>query len=214
MPPSDKVNILVVDDLPEKVLVLETVLAELDENVVVARSGTEALQLVLRHDFAVILLDVNMPDIDGFETASLIRKRKKSAHVPIIFITAFADEMHTSQGYSLGAVDYIMSTVVPSILQTRVKVFVDLFRMTQQVRRQADERVVLAEEQARRAAAEEATKRSTFLAEAGTTLFASLDPEQTCRSLAQACVPLLADYSAVTLGDDFGHLGPPQVACA
>src|SRR5262249_20934913 len=140
-PKPDKVNILLVDDLPEKLLVLETVLADLDENVISVRSGTEALQQVLKNEFAVILLDVNMPDIDGFETAALIRKRKKSAHVPIIFITALGDEMHTAQGYLLGAVDYIMSPVVPSILRTKVKVFVELFRMTQQVRRQADERV-------------------------------------------------------------------------
>ena len=74
-----------------------------------------------------------MPDMDGFETAALIRSRRQSAHTPIIFITAFADEMHTAQGYSLGAVDYILSPVVPEILRTKVGVFVDLFKMTQQV---------------------------------------------------------------------------------
>src|SRR5436190_6392852 len=103
-----------------------------------------------------------MPGMDGLETAALIRRRKKSAHTPIIFITAFADELHTSQGYSLGAVDYILSPVVPEVLRTKVKVFVDLFRMTQQVRRQAEERIALVQEQAARAAAEEATRRSTF----------------------------------------------------
>src|SRR5689334_10052309 len=163
---ADKVNILVVDDLPDKLLVLESVLRELDENIVQAQSGEEALRLVLEHDFAVILLDVNMPGMDGFETAAYIRKRKKSAHTPIIFITAFSDEMHTAQGYSLGAVDYILSPVVPEILRTKVKVFVDLFRMAQQVKRQADERVALAQEQAARQAAEDATRRTAFLAEA------------------------------------------------
>jgi PAS domain S-box-containing protein len=152
---EDRVNILVVDDLPEKLLVLESVLAELNENVVVARSGSEALQQVLRLDFAVILLDVNMPDIDGYETASFIRKRKRSAHTPIIFITGYADEMHRVQGYALGAVDYILSPVVPAILRTKVKVFVDLYRMTQEVRRSADQRVALAREQAAREAAEQ-----------------------------------------------------------
>src|SRR6516165_2316429 len=88
IPMNDKINILIVDDLPEKLLVLESVLAEIGENLVTARSGGEALQQVLKHDFAVILLDVNMPGMDGFETASLIRKRKQSAHTPIIFITA------------------------------------------------------------------------------------------------------------------------------
>src|SRR5438445_4136395 len=123
---NDKVNILIVDDLPEKLLVLGSVLEELEENVLTARSGEEALRRVLEHEFAVILLDVNMPGMDGFETAALIRRRKKSAHTPIIFITAFADEMHAAQGYSLGAVDYILSPVVPEVLRTKVKVFVDL----------------------------------------------------------------------------------------
>src|SRR5436190_4309982 len=155
MSSADKVNILVVDDLPDKLLVLGSVLEELGQNIIAARSGEEALRRVLENDFAVILLDVAMPGMNGFETAELIRRRKKSAHTPIIFITAFSDELHTSQGYSLGAVDYILSPVVPEVLRTKVRVFVELFLMTQQVRRQADERVALAEEQAARAAAEE-----------------------------------------------------------
>src|SRR4051794_34002650 len=104
MSDADKVNILVVDDLPDKLLVYQSVLEELRQNVITAHSGTEALRHALEHEFAVILLDVNMPDIDGFETAALIRRRKKSAHTPIIFVTSFADEFHTAQGYSLGAV--------------------------------------------------------------------------------------------------------------
>src|SRR5437764_8256191 len=104
MPDDDKVNILVVDDLPEKVLVLESILADLGQNLVVANSGGEALRRVLEQDFAVILLDVNMPGIDGLETAALIRRRRKSAHTPIIFVTAYADELNTAQGYSLGPV--------------------------------------------------------------------------------------------------------------
>src|SRR5579884_825089 len=175
MDADDKVNILIVDDLPDKLLVLESILEELGENIIKARSGTEALRLVLEHDFAVILLDVYMPGMSGFETAGLIRQRRKSAHTPIIFITAFADEMLTAQGYSLGAVDYILSPVVPEILRTKVKVFVDLHRMTQQVKEKADQRVALAHEQAARAAAEEATRRSAFLAEASKVLSSSLD---------------------------------------
>src|SRR6266851_7443244 len=101
MSSAGKVNILVVDDLPEKLLVFKTVLEELDENLVTVQSGREALRRLLEQDFAVILLDVNMPDIDGFETASLIRQRKNSEHVPIIFITAFSDDMHVARGYSL-----------------------------------------------------------------------------------------------------------------
>jgi signal transduction histidine kinase/DNA-binding response OmpR family regulator len=214
MSDTDKVNILVVDDLPEKILVMETILGELGENIVGAQSGEEALRLVLQHEFAVILLDVNMPGMDGFETAAFIRRRKKSAHTPIIFITAFADEMHTAQGYSLGAVDYILSPVVPEILRTKVSVFVELARMTQQVKRQAEEHIALAREQAARAAAEEATRRSSFLAEAGKVLSSSLDFRATLRGLARLVVPFLADLGAVTEVDENGQPCRTEVAWA
>jgi len=126
---SDIANILVVDDLPENQLVYRTVLEELGQNLILARSGAEALRQVLEHEFAVILLDVNMPNMSGLETAAFIRQRKKAAHTPIIFITAYADEMQTAEGYALGAVDYIPSPVVPEVLRTKVKVFVELDRM-------------------------------------------------------------------------------------
>lgn len=199
---NDKINILLVDDLPEKLLVLETILQDLGENLVKATSGEEALRHVLQDDFAVVLLDVNMPGMDGYETAGYIRRRKKSAHTPIIFITAYADEMHTAAGYSLGAVDYIFTPVVPEILRTKVKVFVDLFRMTELAKRQADERVALAREQAARAAAEEATRRSTFLAQAGNILSSSLDMQATLQALARLVVPYLADVSVVAAAED------------
>src|SRR4051812_8750896 len=175
---DEKANILIVDDLPEKLLVFRTILEELGQNQVMVRSGSEALQAVLQQEFAVILLDVNMPDIDGFETAGLIRKYKKSAHTPIIFITAYADEMQTSQGYSLGAVDYILSPILPDVLRSKVKVFVELFQMQQRTRLMAEERVALAHAEAARKSAEEATRRSSFLARASRELGASLDLEQ------------------------------------
>src|SRR5271165_496546 len=157
---DETVNILVVDDLRDKLLALEAILHVPGQSVVTARSGREALRRLLERDYAVILLDVNMPDMDGFETAALIRKRKQSADTPIIFITAFNDEAHTAQGYSLGAVDYIFSPVVPEILRTKVGVFVDLYKKTLQVQKQAEEHVALALAQAGRAAAEEANRRS------------------------------------------------------
>jgi signal transduction histidine kinase/CheY-like chemotaxis protein len=212
MAAEEKINILIVDDLPEKLLVLESILEELGENLVKANSGPEALRLVLENDFAVILLDVYMPGMSGFETAGLIRQRRKSAHTPIIFITAFADEMHTAQGYSMGAVDYIMSPVVPEILRTKVKVFVDLYRMTQQVRKQADERVALAKEQAARTAAEEAMRRSTFLAEASRVLSSSLDAEATRYDLLRLVVPSLADVAGVTLRHEIGQAWQSELA--
>ena len=199
---EEKADILVVDDLPEKLLVIETILEGLGQNIVAARSGREALRHLLDREFAVILLDVNMPDMDGLETAAMIRSRRQTSLTPIIFITAFGDEMHSAQGYSLGAVDYIYSPVVPEILRTKVGVFVDLYKKTQQVKRQAEERVALAREQAARAAAEEATRRSAFLAEASKVLTRSLDYDATLRGLARVSVPALGDLAAVTVVDD------------
>jgi PAS domain S-box-containing protein len=198
---SDKINILICDDLPDKRLVLETVLAELGENVISARSGPEALQQVLRHDFAVILLDVNMPGMDGLETAALIRQRKKSAHTPIIFVTAYVDDLRTSQGYSLGAVDYMLSPLVPDVLRSKVKVFVDLYRMTQEVRRHAEERVALARAQAAREAAEEAAaairereERFRLASEAVNGFIYEVDP-RTGRAILSPGVKELLDFS-------------------
>ncbi|MDB6015461.1 MAG: sensor hybrid histidine kinase [Gammaproteobacteria bacterium] len=120
-------RILIVDDLPEKLLVYRTLLEDLDAQIVEAHSGTEALKRVLEGEFAVILLDVNMPDIDGLETATLVRRHKNGRHTPIIFITAYADEMQTARGYELGAVDYILSPVIAPVIRTKVRVFVDLY---------------------------------------------------------------------------------------
>lgn len=128
-------DILIVDDLEEKHVAYRASLEELNQNVVTVTSGAEALRLLLERDFAVILLDVNMPDMCGHETAALIRKRKKSRHTPIIFITAFADDVQAAEGYALGAVDYILSPVVPEVLRAKVKVFVDLYQMRSELAR-------------------------------------------------------------------------------
>jgi signal transduction histidine kinase len=122
-----RARILIVDDLPEKLLVYSSLLEDIDADIVQARSGTEALKRVLEGSFAVILLDVNMPDIDGLETATLIRGHRNGRQTPIIFITAYADEVQTARGYALGAVDYIQSPVVSPVLRSKVQVFVDLF---------------------------------------------------------------------------------------
>src|ERR1043165_626324 len=102
MATEEKVKILVVDDLPENLLVYQSILDEPGQEVIAVSSGAEALRQVLQHEFAVILLDVNMPGMDGFETAVLIRGRKRCAHTPIIFVTAHADELHTLRGYAYG----------------------------------------------------------------------------------------------------------------
>jgi PAS domain S-box-containing protein len=138
MQPEPKVNILLVDDKLENLLALEAVLEQLGENLVKATSGEEALRCLLHQDFAVILLDVQMPGIDGFETASLIRSRGRSRHIPIIFLTAFStsDQM-LFKGYASGAVDYLLKPLNTNILISKVKVFVELFKKTQAVEEQA-----------------------------------------------------------------------------
>lgn len=135
-----RANILLVDDREDKRLALETIMADLGQNIVQATSGRDALRHLLKQEFAVILLDVNMPQMDGFETALLIRQKKSLENVPIIFVSAVSDtETHVSRGYSLGAVDYILAPVIPEILRAKVAVFVELFKVTEKVRRQAED---------------------------------------------------------------------------
>jgi two-component system sensor histidine kinase/response regulator len=140
-PPSEqRVNILLVDDHPANLLALEAILQELGHNLVQARSGEEAVQRSNgADDFALVLLDVQMPGLDGFETARLIRGRDSSRHTPIIFLTAFeSDRFQVERAYSLGAVDYIVKPLIPVIVRAKVAGFVELFQKTQQVKRQAE----------------------------------------------------------------------------
>jgi PAS domain S-box-containing protein len=139
LPSERKVNILLVDDRQDKLLALEAILGSLGQNLVIARSGKEALRHLLRDEFAVILLDVAMPVMDGFETASMIRQRAQTEHTPIIFITSINNtDNHVAQGYSLGAVDYMLTPVIPEVLKAKVAVFAELYRKTEMVREQAD----------------------------------------------------------------------------
>src|SRR5262249_3209954 len=131
-------SIPICDDTPGKLIAPEAGPGGRPARGVQAGSGREALRRILAEAFAVILLDVRMPGMDGFETAALIRQRPRSAHTPIIFVTAFGDETHVARGYSLRAVDYITTPVMPEVLRTKVSVFVELFRTAAQVRRQAD----------------------------------------------------------------------------
>ena len=140
---TDKPNILIVNDDPASLFALASLLARWAEDndceVMTARSGEEALRQVLQHDFAVILLDVNMPGMDGFETAEAIHSRPRSAAIPIIFITAYlADEMHRLKGYEKGAVDYLFTPVIPQMLQAKVGVFVAMAKKTLELRRQTE----------------------------------------------------------------------------
>ena len=197
---SGRADILIVDDRPDKLLVYQTILEELGQRLFVADSGQQALKQVLERDFAVILLDVNMPGMDGLETAALIRNRSRSAHVPIIFITAdYNDEHHMARGYALGAVDYIGLPVVPEILRAKVKVFVELYLLAEQAKRQAEEHMALLDERIARAAAEEATRSLAFLAAASATLSGLLDINAITRELVRLCVPVVGGAAALTL---------------
>jgi len=129
-----KANILLVDDREDNLDALEAILRDFGQNLVRARSGQDALRLLLERDFAVILLDVRMPDMDGFETAELVRKRQRSRHTPIIFITAAdATPEQLARGYSTGAVDFIFKPYMPEVLKAKVRIFLELFKKSEEV---------------------------------------------------------------------------------
>ena len=129
MPTDEKIKILVVDDRPENLMAIEGVLERPELSIITATSGNEALGLVLEHTFALILLDVQMPGMDGFEVAELMRGSEKTRHIPIIFLTAISkEETHVFAGYEKGAVDYLFKPLDPLILRSKVNVFVELFR--------------------------------------------------------------------------------------
>ncbi|MGE5412777.1 MAG: response regulator, partial [Syntrophomonadaceae bacterium] len=174
-----RVKLLAVDDNPAKLLSLAALLGELGQEVLTAPSGREALRLMLQHEFAVVLLDVHMPTMDGFETASLIRQRKASEHTPIIFVTSYPDDTHAHRGYELGAVDYILAPVDPDVLKVKVSVFVELYRKSAQVRAQA-------------AALERRASQLQRLTEASLVINSALSPGETLQ--------VAADFARTILG--------------
>src|SRR2546425_3910228 len=136
--PEQTVNVLLVDDQPEGLLALEALLEGPERNIVKTRSGREALRQLLKADFALILLDVQMPDMDGFQTAELIRQHDSSKNTPIIFLTAgHKSEENIFRGYAVGAVGYVLKPIVPELLRSEVYVFLDPAKHTEPVRRQA-----------------------------------------------------------------------------
>ena len=156
-------NVLLVDDRPENLLALEAILEPLGQTLLHAHSGEDALRQLLRHDIAVILLDVQMPELDGFETAALIKQRERTSHVPIIFVTAISkDEEQVFRGYSVGAVDYVFKPFNPAVLRSKVAVFIELYDKNEQLRRQTE----LLKEQELAELRRESEERYRFLAEA------------------------------------------------
>lgn len=138
-PCREPAKILCVDDIPANLVAIRAILGEPGLEIVEAKSGTEALRRLLHGEFAVVLMDVNMPDMDGFETARLIRQRPRSLHTPIIFLTASeSDQQQIAKGYTTGAVDYLCKPLVPEILRAKVSVFVEIYQKSEQLRIQAE----------------------------------------------------------------------------
>lgn len=151
MPDLLKCNVLIVEDDPSMLLALRELLDGPDRNIVVAESGEDALRAVLKTELAVILMDVKLPDMDGFATARLIRKREGSRNIPIIFLTGADEDAASSfRGYEVGAVDYLLKPVVPEVLRSKISVFIDLYRYNAALTREIAERKVI-EEDLRRA---------------------------------------------------------------
>src|SRR5919198_4004679 len=156
-------NVPLVDDRPENLVALEAILEPLGQNVLYAHSGDDALRQLLQHEVAVILLDVQMPELDGFETATLIKQRERTSHIPIIFITAISkDEEQVFRGSSAGAVDYVFKPFSPEVLRSKVSVFIELHEKNEQLRRQAEQ----LKEQELAELRRESEERYRFLAEA------------------------------------------------
>ena len=134
-----RVKLLLVDDRPENLLALEAILEPLGQILMSAHSGDEALKCVLQHDFACILLDVQMPEMNGFDAAQIIKSREKSRYIPIIFLSAInKEDAYVFKGYSMGAVDYVFKPFNPDVLRSKVAVFVDLYMKQEQLRHQAE----------------------------------------------------------------------------
>src|SRR5438094_877880 len=206
-------NILLVDDRPENLLALEAILEPLGQNLLYAYSGEEALRRLLQHEVAIILLDVQMPVLDGFETAMLIKQRERTRHIPIIFVTAISkDDEHVFRGYSAGAVDYVFKPFSPEVLRSKVAVFIELHEKTEQLRQQAEQ----LKEQELAELRRESEERYRFLAEAQPDQIwtampngeldyvnqRALDYRTTLAALAKMAVPRIADWARVDIVEE------------
>jgi serine phosphatase RsbU (regulator of sigma subunit) len=234
---DDRVSILLVDDEPRNLLALEAILSGLGQNLVRARSCREALKCLLDDDFAVIIMDVLMPEVDGFETAALIRERDRSSRTPIIFLTAAgASDIQIFRGYSVGAVDYLVKPVKPEILRSKIAVFVDLFKKTAEIKRQADQLRNLERRQHERELAEaqrqweaerlqlelgmaEQIQQKLFPASAptypGLDIYGASFPAETMGGDYFDYIPILADSVGIVIGDVCGHgFGPALLMAA
>jgi serine phosphatase RsbU (regulator of sigma subunit) len=234
---EDRVNILLVDDQPNNLFALEATLEGLGQNLVKARSGPEALKCLLVDHFAVILMDVLMPGMDGFETAALIRQREKTQRTPIIFLTAVGNsDVHMFKGYSVGAIDYLFKPVVPEILKCKVSAFVDLFKKSEEVKRQAEQlREIERQEHERKlseakqrweserhriaVAVAHQIQQKLFPAESpacpGFDIYGASHPAEATGGDYFDFIPMLSSRIGIVIGDVSGHgLGPSLLMAA
>ncbi|HZO62103.1 MAG TPA: SpoIIE family protein phosphatase [Gaiellaceae bacterium] len=210
---GEETAVLIVDDRPDNLVALEAFLEPLGARIDTATSGREALRLVATEHFAVILLDVQMPEMDGFETAAYIRAGDRTRSVPIIFLTGIsASPEHIFRGYEAGAVDYIVKPVDPAILRSKVAVFVELFEKSREIERQA--RLLREQEHERREreVAEQRHRRARFMSNVATALEKRLDVKGRAGQLAHACIPELGDVAVVQLVEPDGVVEIAAVA--
>jgi signal transduction histidine kinase/DNA-binding response OmpR family regulator len=179
-------QILIIDDRPEKLLTFAAAIESLGHKIVTASSGPEGLRCLLHEDFAVILLDMNMPGMDGFETAAMVRSRRRNRDTPIIFITSYGDDVHALEGYALGAVDFIIAPVAAEVLRSKVGVFLELFERNLEVRQQAD-RLLLR------------TKQLQALAQASLAIHRAQSLDLTLQIVADSAREVIGARSACTL---------------
>jgi CheY-like chemotaxis protein/serine phosphatase RsbU (regulator of sigma subunit)/anti-sigma regulatory factor (Ser/Thr protein kinase) len=210
--PAAPASILVVDDRPENLRAVEAVLEPLACRIVTANSGREALKLLLDEQFAVILLDVQMPDMDGFETASYIRDHHRTRTIPIIFLSAISTSSeHVFRGYEAGAVDYIVKPMDPVVIRSKVRVFVELYQRGEEIRRQADALRERDRERARRDAERRRHRRASLLAAVSLALERRSDIPGRIDQLVRSCVPALGELA---LAQVFAGEGRPRTAVA
>jgi CheY-like chemotaxis protein/serine phosphatase RsbU (regulator of sigma subunit)/anti-sigma regulatory factor (Ser/Thr protein kinase) len=203
--PPESTSILVVDDRPQNLTALEAVLEPLRCRLVTARSGQEALRLLLAEQFAVILLDVQMPGMDGFETASYIRDHHRTRSIPIIFLSALSTgSEHAFRGYEAGAVDYIVKPIDPVVIRSKVRVFVELYQRGEQIQRQAEILRLRDLEHARRESEKQRHRRTSLLAATSGALEQRTDVRGRLEQLVCSCVPAFAELAVV---ESFGPDG-------
>jgi PAS domain S-box-containing protein len=209
---DEQVNILLVDDRPENLLTLDAILEPLGERLVRAHSGDQALKCLLTDEFAVILLDVQMPGLNGFETAELIKSRERTRYVPIIFLTAISkDEAYVYRGYSVGAVDYMSKPFEPDVLRSKVAVFVDLYRKQRQLKeqdrllREATIREVELEHRARLLAQE---ARTAQILSTAMDAIVVLDVDRRIMMINRAAERMFGVAASDVVGDPVDHLMP------